>query len=68
MDWKSHIEQLIAAGATVQQIADRIDVTPNAIREILAERTKSPRADSAFKLAALKPGAFSRTDLKAEGV
>ncbi|AJQ88076.1 hypothetical protein ACQR5V_21550 [Xanthomonas oryzae pv. oryzicola] len=59
MDWKSHIEQLIAAGATPALIAQRIGVTANAIREILAGRTTAPRADAAFKLAKLRPVHFA---------
>ena len=55
MDWKSHIERLLSAGATVDQLAVGMGVTPNAVREILAGRTKSPRAEAAFKLAAMKP-------------
>ncbi|KDE88242.1 XRE family transcriptional regulator [Stenotrophomonas maltophilia] len=67
MDWKTHIKKLIEAGATPAQIADRIGVTANAIREILAGRTKSPRADAAFRLANLTeadfaPAAESTTD------
>lgn len=58
MNWKSHIEQLLGAGATVDQVASKIGVTPNAVREILAERTKSPRAAAAMKLAKLKPRHF----------
>ncbi|KRG54091.1 helix-turn-helix domain-containing protein [Stenotrophomonas nitritireducens] len=58
MDWKLHIAQLISAGATPGQIAERIGVTANAIREIVAGRTKSPRADAAFKLARLTPADF----------
>lgn len=59
MDWKAHIEKLIGAGATPAMIADRIGVTANAVREILAGRTKSPRASAAFKLAKLKASDFS---------
>lgn len=59
MNWKTHIEQLMEAGATPALIADRIGVTANAIREILAGRTKSPRADAAFKLAKLGPADFT---------
>lgn len=55
MDWKSHIEGLLSAGATVDQLAVGMGVTPNAVREILAGRTRSPRAEAAFKLAAMKP-------------
>jgi len=55
MDWKSHIEELLSAGATVDQLAVGMGVTPNAVREILAGRTRSPRAEAAFKLAAMKP-------------
>jgi transcriptional regulator with XRE-family HTH domain len=56
MDWKSHIEGLLSAGATVDQLAAGMGVTPNAVREIRAGRTRSPRADAAFRLAAMKPG------------
>lgn len=56
MDWKSHIEGLLSAGATVDQVAAGMGVTPNAVREIRAGRTRSPRADAAFRLAAMKPG------------
>ncbi|AIL08666.1 helix-turn-helix transcriptional regulator [Stenotrophomonas maltophilia] len=59
MDWKSHIEGLLSAGATVDQLARGMGVTPNAIREIRAGRTRSPRADAAFRLAAMKPEQFS---------
>jgi DNA-binding transcriptional regulator YiaG len=55
MDWKSHIEGLLSAGATVDQLAVGMGVTPNAVREILAGRTRSPRAEAAFRLAAMKP-------------
>jgi transcriptional regulator with XRE-family HTH domain len=55
MDWKSHIEGLLSAGATVDQLAVGMGVTPNAVREILAGRTKAPRAEAAFRLAAMKP-------------
>lgn len=58
MDWKTHIEQLMEAGATPALIADRIGVTANAVREVLAGRTKSPRADAAFKLAKLTASDF----------
>lgn len=61
MDWKSHIEGLLDAGATVEQLASGMGVTPNAIREIRAGRTRSPRADAAFRLAAMKPEQFSRS-------
>jgi len=51
MDWKSQIQGLIGAGATVDSIAAGMGVTPNAVREIIAGRTKAPRADAAFRLA-----------------
>lgn len=51
MDWKSQIQGLIGAGATVDSVASGMGVTPNAVREILAGRTKAPRADAAFRLA-----------------
>lgn len=59
MNWNSHIELLIGAGATPTQIAQRIGVTPNAIREIRAGRTKAPRAAAAFELAKLTPADFA---------
>lgn len=55
MDWKAHIEQLIAAGATPAGIAEKIGVTTNAVREILAGRTKQPRASAGIKLAKITP-------------
>ena len=58
MDWKSHIEVLLSAGATIEQLASGMGVTPNAVREIRAGRTRSPRADAAFKLADMKPDQF----------
>lgn len=60
MDWKSHIEGLLGAGATVDQLASGMGVTPNAVREILAGRTRSPRAEAAFKLVAMKAEHFSQ--------
>ncbi|WP_296247881.1 hypothetical protein [uncultured Stenotrophomonas sp.] len=62
MDWNNHIELLICAGATPTLIAHRIGVTPNAIREIRAGRTKAPRAAAAFELAKLTPADFKRAD------
>ncbi len=59
MDWNNHIELLIGAGATPALIAQRIGVTPNAIREIRAGRTKAPRAAAAFELAKLTPADFA---------
>lgn len=61
MDWKSHIEGLLGAGATVDQLASGMGVTSNAIREIRAGRTRSPRADAAFRLAAMKTEQFSHS-------
>lgn len=66
MNWKTHIEQLMEAGATPALIADRIGVTANAVREILAGRTKSPRADAAFKLAKLTAADFAQSADDAE--
>lgn len=63
MDWKSHIEVLLSAGATVEQLASGMGVTPNAVREIRAGRTRSPRADAAFKLADMKPDQFGGSPL-----
>jgi hypothetical protein len=55
MDWKSHIQSLISFGWTVDDLAVRMGVTPNAVREIIAGRTKAPRAEAAMKLAAIAP-------------
>ena len=53
MDWKTAIETLVQRGMTPDTIGAEIGVGGNAIREILAGRTKAPRAEAAFKLAAL---------------
>lgn len=53
MNWKSAIELLTAAGMPLDDIAAEMGVTTNAIREILAGRTKSPRAAAAIKLLSL---------------
>ncbi len=66
MDWNNHIELLIGAGATPTLIAKRIGVTPNAIREIRAGRTKAPRASAAFELARLTPADFAGKQALAE--
>lgn len=57
MDWKAHINSLISFGWTVSQLSDRMGVSDQAVREILAGRTKAPRADAAIRLAAIPPGA-----------
>jgi plasmid maintenance system antidote protein VapI len=59
MDWKPHVSQLIASGATVSGIAARIGVTPNAVRELMAGRTKQPRGMAAVYLSQLKPDDFA---------
>ncbi|RZZ81425.1 hypothetical protein [Pseudoxanthomonas winnipegensis] len=51
MDWRSHIRSLVDAGAPIGVIAAHMQVSPSAVSEILAGRTKSPRADAAFRLA-----------------
>ncbi|HHW4685691.1 MAG TPA: hypothetical protein ACQGQG_10450 [Xylella sp.] len=66
MDWKARIKSLIKAGATVDAIAAHMGVTPNAVREILAGRTKAPRADAAFRLASLTPDVFGPPATKQE--
>jgi len=58
MDWKKHILTLLNAGMTRDQIAAAMGVTTNAVREILAGRTKSPRADAAIRLLSLRPDIF----------
>lgn len=62
MNWKARIQALLDAGATVNGIAERIGVTPNAVREVMAGRTKAPRADAAFLLAGLAPSDFAPGD------
>ena len=62
MDWKPHVSQLIASGATVSGIAARIGVTPNAVRELMAGRTKQPRGMAAVRLAKLRPTDFTRQE------
>lgn len=71
MNWKAHIELLLATGWTVAEIAVEVGVTGNAIREISSGRTKSPRGDAALKLAALAPRAVQAgegTDPDAERI
>jgi len=58
MDWKKHILTLLNAGMTRDQIAAAMGVTTNAVREILAGRTKSPRADAAIRLLSIRPDIF----------
>jgi transcriptional regulator with XRE-family HTH domain len=53
MDWKKCITDLQAAGLSIDQIADGIGVSGNAVREVVAGRTKAPRADAAIKLLGL---------------
>jgi len=55
MNWKKHIHALLDAGMTLDKIAASMGVTTNAVREILAGRTKSPRADAAIRLLRLRP-------------
>jgi transcriptional regulator with XRE-family HTH domain len=53
MDWKPCIRALEAADVPLDEIASAMGVTTNAIRELLSDRTKSPRAAAAFRLMAL---------------
>jgi len=55
MDWKKHIHALREAGMTLDQIAEAMGVSTSAIYELLAGRTKSPRADAAIRLLSLSP-------------
>lgn len=50
MDWKKCISQLQAAGLTIDQISAEAGVTANAVREVVAGRTKQPRANAALRL------------------
>ena len=50
MNWKAQIELLMASGLTLESIAAEMGVTPNAVREIIAGRTKAPRASAAMAL------------------
>lgn len=58
MNWKSHIEALLRAGESFNSIATAAGVTPNALREIVAGRTRSPRADAAIRLLNFRPDVF----------
>ncbi len=53
MTWRIRISSLIEAGLTVDAIAESIGVTPNAVREVIAGRTKAPRAEAAIRLVEL---------------
>jgi len=73
MNWKKHIHALREAGMTLEQIAEAMGVSTSAIYELLAGRTKSPRADAAIRLLNLSParslaeasaGAVSRHELR----
>lgn len=53
MNWAQMIIELKADGMSVADIAASMGVTPNAVREIVAGRTKAPLYDAACKLKAL---------------
>lgn len=53
MEWKTCIQELIARNVSVGEIASAMGVTDNAVREVLSNRTKQPRANAAMKLLAL---------------
>lgn len=50
MNWQLCISSLLDKGLTIEEIAAAIGVTPSAIREVIAGRTKSPRAEAAMLL------------------
>ena len=66
MDWKLRIDEHLAAGATVDEIARHMGVTGNAVREILAGRTKQPRANAAMKLLTFQPASMPPAEQGAE--
>jgi lambda repressor-like predicted transcriptional regulator len=53
MDWKKCISALQAAGLSIDQISAEAGVTANAVREVVAGRTKQPRANAALRLVGL---------------
>lgn len=53
MDWKARVDRLIAKDVSLDDIANAMGVTPNAVREIRDARTKQPRANAALGLLAL---------------
>lgn len=53
MDWKAIIKDLRDAGLSIDNIAVEIGVSPSAVREIEAGRTKEPRYTAGDRLAAL---------------
>ncbi|MBS0229668.1 MAG: hypothetical protein JSS52_00710 [Proteobacteria bacterium] len=53
MNWQSVINSLIGSGLSIDDIATEMGVTANAVREITAGRTKSPRYEAAMRLIAL---------------
>jgi predicted DNA-binding protein YlxM (UPF0122 family) len=62
MDWKTLITDLLAADVSLEEISTAMDVTPNALREIIAGRTKSPRYEAATKLLELHKQRIPQTD------
>lgn len=50
MDFRACITALKQSGLSINQIAGEIGVTGNAVREVVAGRTKSPRASAAMRL------------------
>lgn len=64
--WKDRINALVAAGESIDAIALAMGVTPNAVREIIAGRTASPRADAAMRLLQYRPELFVVIAPKAE--
>lgn len=50
MDWPTRINDLLAVKFTVDSIAQEMGVTPNAVREIIAGRTKAPTGMAAVSL------------------
>ncbi len=61
MNWKTILNDLFAVPLTIEQVAAEMGVTPNALREILAGRTVSPRFEAATKLLALHKKAITRS-------
>ena len=62
MNWKNCITALLDTGLSVDEIATEIGVTGNAVREVVAGRTKQPRANAAIRLMGLAQKRGVRVD------
>jgi transcriptional regulator with XRE-family HTH domain len=60
MNWKTRIRTLLDSGLSIDDVAAGMGVTPNAVREIMAGRTKAPRAEAAIRLLEMRPAEAGR--------